>query len=85
MYILLDENAEVTTSQVSDQIMERTKDLECEVTSSAASMDMTAMFGSGLSMQVKGRDLDKLQEIAKEVAKILEETEGTVDIKVLNL
>ena len=81
MYILLDENAEVTTSQVSDQIMERTKDLECEVTSSAASMDMTAMFGSGLSMQVKGRDLDKLQEIAKEVAKILEETEGTVDIK----
>lgn len=81
MYILLDGNAEVTTSQVSDQIMERTKDLECEVTSSAASMDMTAMFGSGLSMQVKGRDLDKLQEIAKEVAKILEETEGTVDIK----
>ena len=81
MYILLDENAEVTTSQVSDQIMERTKDLECEVTSSAASMDMTAMFGSGLSMQVKGRDLGKLQEIAKEVAKILEETEGTVDIK----
>ena len=81
MYILLDENAEVTTSQVSDQIMERTKDLECEVTSSAASMDMTAMFGSGLSMQVKGRDLEKLQEISKEVAKILEETEGAVDIK----
>ncbi len=81
MYILLDENTEVTTKQVSDEIIERTKDLDCEVTSSAASMDMTAMFGSGLSMHIKGSDLDTLQELAKQTAAILEETEGVVDIQ----
>ncbi|MBQ8857589.1 MAG: efflux RND transporter permease subunit [Lachnospiraceae bacterium] len=81
MYILLDENADVTTKQISAEIEERTKDLNCEVTSSSSSMDMTAMFGSGLSLQIKGSDLDTLQELAAEAAKILEETEGTVDVE----
>lgn len=81
MYLILDENGDVTTSQIAEEIQERTKDLNCEVTSSAASMDMTAMFGSGLSIQIKGRDLDTLQELAKDVAAVVEETEGTVDVE----
>lgn len=81
MYILLDENANVTTKQISDEILERTKDLECEVTSNASSMDMTAMFGSGLSIRIKGRDLDTLQELAVQTAKIVEETEGTINVE----
>ena len=81
MYVLLEEGTDVTTSQVSEEILKRTEDMECEVSSSAASMDMTAMFGSGLSIQIKGSDLDILQELAIETAKIVEETEGTVDVK----
>lgn len=81
MYVLLEEGTDVTTSQVSEEILKRTEDMECEVSSSAASMDMTAMFGSGLSIQIKGSDLDTLQELAIETAKIVEETEGTVDVK----
>ena len=81
MYILLEENAEVTTSQVADEIEKRTSDLDGEISSSAASMDMTAMFGSGLSIHIKGRDLDVLQELAKKTAKIVEETEGTEKVK----
>lgn len=80
MYILLEEGTDVTTSQVSEEILKRTEDMECEVSSSAASMDMTAMFGSGLSIRIKGRDLDTLQELAIETAKLVEETEGTVDV-----
>ena len=80
MYILLEEGTDVTTSQVSEEILKRTEDMECEVSSSAASMDMTAMFGSGLSIRIKGRDLDTLQELAVETAKLVEETEGTVDV-----
>ncbi len=80
MYILLEEGTDVTTSQVSEEILERTKDLDCEVSSSAASMDMTAMFGSGLSIRIKGRDLDTLQELAVQTAKLVEETEGTVEV-----
>lgn len=81
MYVLLEEGTGVTTSQVSEEILERTRDLECEISSSAASMDMTAMFGSGLSIHIKGSDLDTLQELAVQTAKIVEETEGTVDVK----
>ncbi len=81
MYILLDENAKVTTKQVSEEILARTDDLNCEVTTSAASMDMTALFGEGLSVRIKGRDLDTLQELAAKAAVILEETEGTVDVE----
>lgn len=81
MYVLLEENTEVTTKKVSEEILERTKNLDCEVTSSAASMDMTAMFGSGLSLHIKGSDLDTLQELAKKAAEILGETEGAVDIQ----
>lgn len=80
MYLLLDEESDVSTKQISEEIEERTKDLACEVTSSASSMDMTAMFGSGLSIQIKGRDLNTLQEIAGQVAEIVNETEGTVDV-----
>ena len=81
MYILLDKNVDVTIKQISEEIAERTKDLECEVSSSAASMDMTALFGSGLSVQIKGSDLGTLQELAKQTAQIVEETEGTVDVE----
>ncbi len=81
MYILLDEDTDVTTKEISKEIEERTGDLNCDVSSSAASMDMTAMFGSGLSIHIKGRDLDTLQELAAQTAAILEETEGTVNVE----
>lgn len=81
MYILLEEGSKVTTGQVSEEILKRTEGMECEITSSAASMDMTAMFGSGLSVKIKGNDLNTLQELAVKVAKIVEETEGTIDVE----
>lgn len=81
MYILLDENSDVTTAQVADEITERTKDMDCLVESSADSSDFTAYFGSGLSIEIKGSDLDTLQELAADVAKLVEETEGTIDVE----
>lgn len=81
MYVLLEENAKVTIKEVSEQILEKTKDLNCEVSTSSSSMDMTAMLGSGLSLRIKGSNLNTLQEIAKQVGEILEKTEGTVDIE----
>ena len=42
--------------------------------------EMTSLMGSGLTINVKGNNLDKLQELAGEVAKVVENTEGTVDV-----
>lgn len=80
MYILLDENSGVTTAEVTKQIEEKTKDMDCEINTDSSSMDFSAYFGQGLSIQIKGNDLDTLQSLAKDVAAILEKTEGTTDV-----
>ncbi len=46
----------------------------------ASASDMTAMFGSGITVQVSGSDLDKLQELAAEVAELAEAEEGTTEV-----
>jgi HAE1 family hydrophobic/amphiphilic exporter-1 len=80
MYILLDEDADVSVHAVADEIEARTADMDCDVSSNTSSMDFSTYFGSGLSVQIKGSDLDTLQELAAEVAGIMEQTEGTTDV-----
>lgn len=80
MYMILDEESEVSSADVTAQLDELTKDMDCEVTTDTSASDMTALMGSGLTINVKGNNLDKLQELAGEVAKVVENTEGTVDV-----
>lgn len=80
MYVLLDENKKVSSDDVISEIEDRTKDLDCEVTADSSSMDYSAYFGSGISIKIKGNDIDKLQELASQVAEVLEGTEGVVDV-----
>ena len=81
MYILLDENSDVSVHDVEAEILNRTADLGCDVSTSSSSMDFTTYFGSGLSVQIKGSDLDTLQRLATEVADVMEQTEGTCDVE----
>lgn len=81
MYIILDEDADVTTKEISEEISARTSDLDCLVEASSSSMDFSAYFGSGLSVNIKGSDIETLQELAAEIAALLEEIEGTVDVE----
>lgn len=80
MYILLAEDTDVKASEVADEITERTKDMDCAVSCSTSSMDADSFLGTGLSIRVKGNDLDKLQDLAKKVASILTDTKGTIDV-----
>ena len=80
MYILLDEDADVKVSDVTDAITEKTKDLDCEVSTNTSSMDYSSYFGSGLSVRIKGNDIETLQKIADEVADVMKDTKGTIDI-----
>lgn len=79
LYLLLEEGSSVTTDAITDQIVALTKDMDCEVSVDASSSDMTSFFGSGISVQISGSNLDQLQELAEEVGKIVEQTEGAVD------
>lgn len=80
MYVLLDENSKASIYEVAEEIENRTADMNCQVKTETNSMDMTSFMGSGISVQIKGRDLDTLQELAAEVAKVVGSVEGTVDV-----
>ena len=67
-------------TMVSKEILDRTKDMDCEVTCDSSSMDYSAFFGEGISVRIKGSDIDTLQELAGEVASVMEDTKGTVDV-----
>lgn len=80
MYVLLKEDKEQTNIQLADQILEKTADLNCEVSVETSTMDMSALGGSGISIQIQGRELDELKRIAGEVAEILTTVEGIAEI-----
>lgn len=80
IYLILSEKKEMTGRELEDEIVKRTEDLDCELTVSTNNMDMSALGGSGIQVQIQGKEMDKLQEIAADVAVILEETEGLEQI-----
>lgn len=80
VYITLKEDKKATNEEIGKEIEELTKDLDGELTLVTSSMDMSAMGGSGIQIEVKGRELDTLKEISEDLAKKLESVEGLVDI-----
>lgn len=84
VYISLDENKKRTNEVIADEIENRISDIVeregAEIAIETSSMDMSAMGGSGITVQIEGRELDTLQELAKEVAGIVEGVEGTTEV-----
>lgn len=80
MYVILKEDKKLTSKEVAAQIEDMTADLDCEVTASGSTMDMSALGGSGISVMIKGRDIDTLKAIADDVAGKLENIEGTMEV-----
>ena len=80
-YILLDEKSKRKMKDIIADIETKTEDLPCMVEITTASNDYSALLGSGLSVKVKGRDLDQIREYTKQVVAIMEETPGVIDIE----
>ena len=70
----------MSNEEIAKVIREKTAGLNAQISIDTSSMDMSAMGGSGISVQVRGRDLDTLRRIAGEVAAIIESVEGTADV-----
>ncbi len=82
MYLLLDENKKISNSEIENQIIQLTEDLDAKVDVHTSDMDMSALGGSGVEILVKGRELDNLQEYSEDLAKILEKTEGIDEVTI---
>ena len=79
-YIECREDKKHTNEEIADMIREKTKDFPCEIDVQASNMDMSALMTAGVVVQVKGKELDKLEEIAVMVGEKLEGVEGLTDI-----
>lgn len=80
LYLLLDEDAKTTSAEITEQIERLTADMECDVRTDNSASDMSSFFGNGISVQVRGKDLGKLQELAGKIAEVVGQTEGTVNV-----
>ncbi|MCH5275923.1 MAG: efflux RND transporter permease subunit [Lachnospiraceae bacterium] len=80
IYVVTVEDKSMTNEEIAQVILEKTADLEAEISVDTSSMDMSALGGSGIAIRVEGRDLDTLQQIAAEVAEIVEGVEGTTEV-----
>ena len=79
-YILLKDKRSMTNREVEKAISEKVADLNVELSISSDSMDMAALGGSGIQINIKGYDLDQLASISNEVAEILKTVPGTTDV-----
>lgn len=79
-YVLLKEDKKLSSKEVANIITKKTKDLKADIKVNSSNMDMSALGGSGINLIVKGNDLDKLKDIAKDVSKVLEKTEGATEV-----
>ncbi len=79
-YAITKEDPSLSNQELQKKIEELTADVNGEITVNMSNMDMSALGTAGVAVQVRGRELDKLQEIARDVKKIVEETEGTQNV-----
>ncbi|MCM1134989.1 MAG: efflux RND transporter permease subunit [Clostridium sp.] len=84
LYLALSEEKEKDNETIAKEIMEEMADIceenDAEIVIDTSSMDMSAMGGSGISVQVRGRDIDVMQKIAIDIAAIVESVEGTENV-----
>ena len=84
IYVALSEEKKKSNEEIADELMVELQDLceknHAEIEIETSSMDMSAMGGSGITIQVRGREIDKLQEIAAEIGEIVSNVEGTTNV-----
>ena len=80
MYVLLKEGANITNAGITKKIMDAAEGIDCQVDVSTSMMDMDALMGSGISVMIKGRNIETLQKLASEISESIEGVEGIEDV-----
>ncbi len=79
-YINLAPEREMNDSQLKEAIETGATDVNGEVVANMSTMDISALGGTGLAIEIKGNDLDTLQSVAKDVGEIVTSVEGTTEV-----
>lgn len=81
VYIVLKEDMKHTNKEIAKMIKEKTKSLDYDIQVNESAMDTGSMIASGISIKIKGDNLDKLQSISEDMTKLLKSVKGVTDIK----
>ena len=79
-YIECKDDKKHTNNEIADMILDKTSDLDCDISVSASSMDMSSLMASGVSVQIEGKDLDTLQDLAVKLGRKLEKVDGLEEV-----
>jgi HAE1 family hydrophobic/amphiphilic exporter-1 len=81
-YILMGDERNMTNAEIAEIIMQKDGYMEAElsVTYNTQQTEMGFLTGDGISVRITGRELDDLRDTAIEVAKIIEEVPGAINI-----
>ena len=80
MYLVLDEQKEMTNAEIRQKIYDLTQDLPAELSVSESTMDMSALSGSGLSVRIEGQEYDPMLQAVGDIEQMMAQTEGTAEI-----
>lgn len=79
-YAITKDKPSLSNNELKKEIEKATKDLDGELTVNMSNMDMSALGSSGINVQIKGKDLDKLQKIAGDIKSMLIDIKGTQNV-----
>ena len=79
LYILL-EDASRSNTELADEMEQKVEGLDCTLEVNASTMDLSALGGSGIEIELRGQDLDALRQAAEDLADRIGEIEGIVDV-----
>ncbi|NMB42599.1 MAG: MMPL family transporter [Clostridiales bacterium] len=80
IYVLLKEDKELSNAELEDLIISKTNDLDVKIDIQTQAMDTSALGGSGIQIEIRGRDLDVLQEQGKNIAALISTIDGTTNV-----
>ena len=75
-YVVLSEDKQYTNSEIADMIEQANPEFTDTLSITESTMDLGALMGSGITVQIKGNDLDVLQAEAAKIKQLLEQVEG---------
>ena len=79
-YVTLNEARTRSTDETVEEIIKIASSDAYELTVSGTDMNMGAMTGSGISIEIKGQSFETLEKIATEVVEIISDVPGTKDV-----
>ena len=79
-YALVSGDRTMSDRKLQKELEKAAQDQGLEINVSMSNMDMSALGSSGISVQIKGNELDTLRRIAGEVAEIVSNVKGTQNV-----